>query len=150
MKIYIVCSVRNATDSVRVRLEALTDWLEYRGHDVHLPHRDTDQEATGLEICMENAAAISMADEIFVVYDKDSQGSHFDLGMVFALDMLEGRKKRIRVVMYNGLGFNKMTEGKSFYRMLAEWGHEQSKHSNLYPKEYESKELDISIPVTGF
>jgi hypothetical protein len=135
MKIYITCSVRNASPAERAALEAYTDWLEEKGHDVHLPHRDTDQEASGLEICMENGAAIAMCDEVHIFYDKTSQGSHFDLGMVFALDQLEGRKKRIRVMSYAGLGANKMTEGKSFYRMLSEWNNLQKNHENLYPME---------------
>lgn len=132
MNIYIICSVRNASEIDRANLEAYTHWLEDKGHIVHLPHRDTDQSASGLEICMENGAAIAMSDEIHIFYNPESQGSHFDLGMVFALDQLEGRKKRIRVLQLSELGRVKLTESKSFIRMMKEWTELQRNHLSIY------------------
>jgi nucleoside 2-deoxyribosyltransferase len=54
--------------------------------------------------------AIKSADEIHVFYDSKSQGTHFDMGMAFALG------KKI-VVVEN----EPYEEGKSFQRMLDEW-----------------------------
>lgn len=110
MNIYIICSVRNASKETRDKLEAYTLFLEKQGHTVHLPHRDTNQTGKGIEICTENCNATLVADEIHVFYDKNSTGSHFDLGMAFALN------KKI-VIIENG----ELTEGKSFPRMLTEW-----------------------------
>jgi hypothetical protein len=148
MKIYIICSVRNASPDTQARLEAYTDWLEDKGHEVHLPHRDTKQDAKGFDICKENGTAIALADEIHIIWDDESKGSHFDLGMVFAYDVLLDYKKRIRVVRYNGLGDNKITEGKSFVRMMDEWLHVQNQHSNLYPCQREVLDLDLDMSYT--
>jgi len=142
MKIYILCSVRNATDRQRAELEAYTSWLEEKGHEVHLPHRDTNQQSSGLEICMENGAAIAMSDEVHIFYDEDSMGSHFDLGMVFALDQLEGRKKRVRLVKQPNI----TKPGKSFHRMIGEWIDHQNEIAYLYPNIEEATDLDFEIP----
>jgi hypothetical protein len=130
-RIYIICSVRDASPETRAALEAYTDMLEERGCIVHLPHRDTDQEASGLEICMENGAAIQWADEIHVFWDQKSTGSHFDLGMAFMLDMLIGHKKRICIMEMGEVGRFSLSDGKSLKRMLTEWVSEQKK-SGLY------------------
>jgi len=130
-KIYIICPVREATPEKRAALEAYTDMLEDAGHLVHLPHRDTDQEAPGFEICMANGAAIQMSDEIHVFWDEESRGSLFDLGMAFMLDMLVGHKKRICLMEMGQFGHFMLSKGKSFRRMLVEWVGEQDK-SGLY------------------
>jgi hypothetical protein len=144
MKIYITCPVRNATDKQRRYMESYTKWLEEKGHEVHLPHRDTDQEDSALEICMTNGAAIAMADEIHVFYDPASTGSHFDLGMIFALDQLEGRKKRIRVIQTDS--GNKEGGKDGFIALLDQWMHLQNEHNTLYRFPAEAAELDFSIP----
>lgn len=109
-KIYIICSVRGATEEERDRLESYTTILENQGHSVHLPHRDTEQEATGLAICTQNVQAITEADEVHIFYTSKSTGSHFDMGAAFVLN------KDIRVIQNEKYG-----EGKSFPRMLTEW-----------------------------
>lgn len=145
MKIYIICSVREADQSLRAKLEAYAIWLEMQGHKVHLPHRDTDQEASGFEICMQNGKAVMEADEVHVFYDPKSQGSHFDLGMLFFKDMFMGQKTRIRP-----MSEHKLKEGKSFARMMNEWVHEQNQVANLYPCINEATELDFKIPFEAF
>jgi len=130
-KIYIICSVRDASPETRAALEAYTDMLEEEGHVVHLPHRDTNQGATGLEICMENGAGILQSDEVHIFWDKESFGSHFDLGMAFMLDMLIGKKKRVCIMEMGDTGHFTMNSGKSFQRLLIEWTEEQD-HSGLY------------------
>lgn len=108
MKIFIICPVRKS--EIANELEQYAQQLESEGHAVHLPHRDTNQTASGLEICKQNKSAIESADEVHIFYNPDSQGIHFDMGVAFALG------KRICVVKNVTL-----EPGKSFARMLVEW-----------------------------
>jgi len=110
MRIFVIGAVRNATPEFRAALEKHVAGLEAAGHKVHLPHRDTNQVALGSDICYENLMAIRDADEIHLFYTADSKGTHFDLGMAFALD------KRLVVVKNVEYG-----PGKSFPRMVDEW-----------------------------
>ena len=64
----------------------------------------------GLEICNQNAAAIASSYEVHIFYNSDSQGTHFDMGVAFAL----GRK----IVIDQNIKYG---PGKSFARMLDEW-----------------------------
>ena len=109
-KVFVICSVRGMPEEYRQKLEDYVKELEGRGDTVHLPHRDTDQSASGFNICMQNGVAISEADEIHIYYSSKSQGTHFDMGMAFA------HAKKLIVVENEAIG-----EGKSFPRMLAEW-----------------------------
>ncbi|HQJ73753.1 MAG TPA: nucleoside 2-deoxyribosyltransferase [Candidatus Dojkabacteria bacterium] len=110
-KIFIICSVRGASPEYREKLESYVEDLEKRGCKVHLPHRDTNQQARGYDICKQNMEAIRQADEVHIFYSSASQGTHFDMGVAFALG------KPIVVVENEEYG-----EGKSYSRMLAEWG----------------------------
>lgn len=110
MKIFIICSVRGATKDYQNRLEAYAKELQDDGHFVHLPHKDTIQTTTGIHICRQNRNAIRNADEIHIFYNKTSQGTHFDMGVAFALN------KRIKIIENEEFG-----EGKSYPRMLTEW-----------------------------
>jgi len=110
MKIFIIGSVRGADETFRNRMEHYVKNLENNGHSVHLPHRDTDQNVKGFDICIQNMEAIKNSDEVHIFYRADSQGSHFDLGITFVLN------KRIKVIESPVYG-----EGKSFPRMLHEW-----------------------------
>jgi hypothetical protein len=89
MKIFIICTVRNATQEYLDKLYAYVAKLEAEGHEVHLPPRDTnqdDEETGGFRICRDNEVAILWADEVHISYNEKSTGTHFDLGMAFALD----------------------------------------------------------------
>ena len=110
MNIFVICSVRGTTDEYRAKLEAYAKQLEECGHIVHLPHRDTNQEDTGLNICKENRYYMMYSDEVHIFYSPASQGTHFDMGVAFALG------KKIRVIENVQYG-----EGKSYPRMLDEW-----------------------------
>ena len=110
MNVYIICSVRKANEKYRNNLEKYVRELEEEGHKVHLPHRDTDQNARGIDICKQNREATVWADEIHIFFSGDSTGSHFDLGMAFVLN------KKILVVENEKYG-----EGKSFAKMIDEW-----------------------------
>lgn len=87
MKIFLICPVRNVSKKEAARIKEYVKDLEDEGHVVHWPQRDTDQnDPVGLRICRDNCTAIKEADAVHVWYNKDSQGSIFDLGMAFALD----------------------------------------------------------------
>ncbi len=109
-KIFIICSVRGVSNEHERKLENYASNLEDKGYKVHLPHRDTNQEAKGIEICKENSAAIFNADEIHIFYNSKSQGTHFDMGVAFALG-------KPLIVIEN----EKYGEGKSYPRMIDEW-----------------------------
>ena len=111
MNVYICCPVRIATPETRKELEEYAAGLEAAGNKVHLPHRDTDQSATSRKICEQNAAAIAAADEIHVFFDPASAGSHFDLGVAWALG------KKIVVARNVECG-----PGKSFALLVDGWG----------------------------
>jgi nucleoside 2-deoxyribosyltransferase len=82
MRIYLICPVRNATRT----FESYVAELEAQGHTVHFPPRDVAQDCpTGQTICEKHRAAMIEADEVHVVWDVESKGSHFDLGMAYAL-----------------------------------------------------------------
>jgi len=110
MKVFVIGAVRGASQEWKARLEQHVSELESSGVTVHLPHRDTDQSATGLEICRQNCSAIASSDEVHLFYRADSQGTHFDMGCAFALG------KRLRVIKLPEYG-----EGKSYPRMAHEW-----------------------------
>ncbi len=107
--IYVISSVRGATPNLRHRLEQYAAKLKREGHRVYVPHRDTDQKMSTLEINQRNRDVISRVDEVHVFYSSESQGSHFDLGVAFALD------KPIIVIENEPYGY-----GKSYARMLDE------------------------------
>lgn len=108
-KVFIICPVRGHDKSE-------TGWvvngLEGAGWAVYWPPRDTDQGASELEICRQNRAAIEAADVVAVVYNEESQGVHFDLGMAFAL--------RKPVAVIKGGGVYKGGK-KSFAGMIDAW-----------------------------
>jgi len=122
MNVFIICTVRGASEEYKQKLETYVKSLEDQGINVHLPHRDTNQSGTGYEICTQNAVAISASHEIHIFYNPDSQGTHFDMGVSFAL----GKK----IVVVESIEYG---EGKSFARMLDEWTALIDKH---YPIEY--------------
>lgn len=109
MRSFLICPVRGVPAEHSAGIVAD---IENRGFTVHWPHRDTDQnDDTGLRICSDNRSAIEAADVIHVVWDGESQGCLFDLGMAFALG------KRIEVV-----DMPPASEGKSFQNMARAWG----------------------------
>lgn len=111
--IFIICPVRQVDREWIRRLELYVSLLEEQGHTVHLPHRDTDQAGTSLDICSQNTKAIADADEVHVFYMGQSQGIHFDLGVAFALD------KKIRVIENDP-----QPAGKSFPDLISTWADE--------------------------
>lgn len=87
MNIYIICAVRNATPERVAGIRGYAQELRDKGHHVHFPPDDAPQEdPTGEAICSTHLAAMKSADEVHVFWDVKSSGSHFDLGMAYALD----------------------------------------------------------------
>lgn len=86
MRIYIICAVRNASQD---RVREIRDYAERQrtlGHSVHFPPDDAPQDdPTGVAICSAHLEAMRRADEVHVFWDVKSSGSHFDLGMAYAL-----------------------------------------------------------------
>ena len=86
MKIYIVCAVRNATAARVAELREYAEAKRAEGHHVHFPPDDAPQEdPTGEAICSTHLAAMRECDEVHVFWDVKSSGSHFDIGMAYAL-----------------------------------------------------------------
>jgi len=78
--------VRNASAAVTREIRAYAEYHRGLGHHVHFPPDDAPQEdPTGEAICRTHLAAMQKANEIHVFWDIDSKGSHFDLGMAYAL-----------------------------------------------------------------
>lgn len=83
MKIYLIMAVRGANDPYPGIYAAD---MERLGHSVHFPPRDAPQDSpTGREICEVHLAAMRACDEVHVIWNVESKGSHFDLGMAYAL-----------------------------------------------------------------
>jgi len=114
MNIFIISSVRDVDIEYREKLNSYVGLLETNGHIVHLPHRDTNQNQKGINICKDNKNAIINADEVHIFYSSKSQGTHFDMGVAFALN------KRIVTIENETYG-----EGKSYPKMLREWQDKQ-------------------------
>lgn len=139
--IFIICTVRDADIAYIDKLDKYVDKLEQQGNEVHLPHRDTNQKLTGLGICYQNQSAIRNADEVHIFYNPDSQGTHFDMGMAFALG------KRIKIIESSDYG-----EGKSFARMLHEWQFQSMKDllGDFFDHIARHKSEDASIKWSDF
>ena len=116
MNIYLISPVRLGESSYASRY---VEELQQQGHKVYYPHRDTRQDDdTGFRICLENYFGIASADEVHVVYNANSQGQHFDLGIAFAL----GKPlKVVTVEEAESQSYPEQRGGKSYLRMMSEW-----------------------------
>ncbi len=114
-KVYLICPVRNATDSEKKFLEEYKKVLKQKSVSVFYPTEDNPHEQTdtrGLLICQENLRAIKEADEIHVYWNSQSTGSMFDFGMAFALG------KRIVLINKDGVKSKLVPGQKSFETLL--------------------------------
>lgn len=113
--IFLICPVRNATDKQKLCMMNYIKSLEKNGKKVYYPTRDNPYEATdtiGYQICLENMNAIKNSKEVHIFWDKNSQGSLFDLGSAFALN------KKLTIVNINEI---ETTTQKSFINMIIQW-----------------------------
>lgn len=86
MKIYVICAVRNAPQEYVSRIREQIQRAREQGHVVHFPPDDAPQEdPTGSAICAVHLSAMKQCDQVWVYWDVESKGSHFDLGMAYAL-----------------------------------------------------------------
>ena len=86
MNVYIICPVRNTTPEQAEAARAHAMKLREAGAEVHFPVDDVCQDdPTGAEICRTHLCAMLAANEVHVFWDVESKGSHFDLGMAWAL-----------------------------------------------------------------
>lgn len=84
--VYLIMPVRQADEAMAARCREYLSLLEARGYTVHFPPRDAPQDdPTGQQICEMHRRAMVAADEVHVIWDVNSKGSHFDLGMAYAL-----------------------------------------------------------------
>ena len=87
MKIYLIMPVRNIEQDLLTKISQHVARLEENGHEVHFPPRDAPQDdPTGRVICYTHLTAMRECDEVHVIWDDTSKGSHFDLGMAYALN----------------------------------------------------------------
>jgi len=108
MKTFLICPVRGHELS---ETEEFVKRLENKGWEVYWPPRNTNQDdPIGYQICLDNKAAIQNSDVVHVIWDGQSQGCLFDLGMAFAMN-----KKIIAISL------PERTQEKSFQNMILEW-----------------------------
>ena len=111
-RIHIICPVKNVTEEQQKEIDDYCKQLEDEGYEVHNPVYAVEQEdpTGGLNICLGHYR--SMVDpktaRIDIFWDDDSKGSHFDLGMVFAL----GKEVKL-VKTFKGNDYK-----KSYYKVL--------------------------------
>ena len=88
MKIYLICPVTIATEeSTKFAKEYVAELEQNQYHEVFYPQRDVEQnDPTGLNLVNTELQAIRECDEVHVIWDKDSKGSHFDLGVAMGLN----------------------------------------------------------------
>lgn len=133
-KIFIAGPVRNASAETREFLDLFVEAMEKQGIKVHYPPRDTDQtDPVGNKICDTNLSAILEGDGVCIHFDKESQGTFFDIGGAYMLDLiaryiekngtkavLELLKKRKKIVFINSEDFPE-SQGKSFPNVIKRW-----------------------------
>ncbi len=86
-RIYLICPVRNRSSQDKEFADGYVSGLEAAGNTVHYPPRDVDQSDDGIGHGISDAhrAFMRSCDEVHVVWDGESVGSHFDFGMAFML-----------------------------------------------------------------
>jgi nucleoside 2-deoxyribosyltransferase len=86
-KAHLICPVRNVTGEQQREIDDYCKGLEAQGYIVHNPIYAVNQDdETGFNICKGHLESMRESDIIHIFWDVNSKGSHFDLGMVFALD----------------------------------------------------------------
>lgn len=133
MKIHLICPVRNVTEEQQKEIDDYCAQLEQNGHIVHNPKYAVDQDdPTGFFICEGHYESMKDADRVDIFWDVNSKGSHFDLGMAFAL------RKNIKVVKL----YTPDNEGKSYAKVM----YKMEKISQLEDKiELARKEKNVDV-----
>jgi len=109
MKIHLICPVRNVTPEQQEEIDTYVEALRLEGHTVHNPRYDVDQDdTTGMGICAGHLNSMLTANRVDVFWDVNSKGSHFDLGMAFAMH------RAIKIVKL----YQPDNEGKSYVKVM--------------------------------
>jgi nucleoside 2-deoxyribosyltransferase len=113
MRHYIIQPVRHSTPEQIKEIQEYVSILETQGEKVHFPPRDADQNdpTGGINICKTHLKAMVDCDVVDIFWDCNSTGSHFDLGMAWAL------KKKIKLVKT----YNADHTGKSYLKIIQGW-----------------------------
>ena len=112
MKVYLVCPVRNCDETQQLINDKYVKELESQGHQVHYPPRDVNQNCpTGVNIVNAHRDTMKSCDEVHIIWDKDSKGSHFDFGMAV------GFNKPIKAIST----VHEDSDGKSYWKVLKEY-----------------------------
>jgi len=118
MKYFAIRPVRNISFELEEGIKSVINHIRKEGHTVYDPLEDTNQnDMTGLRICKDNRQAIKNADVVLFIWDGNSQGCLFDLGMAFAFGK--------NIITIDGYIPN-ATSQKSFQNMVREWEHENN------------------------
>jgi len=111
MRIHLICPVRDVTPEQQAEIDDYVRQLEAEGHVVHNPKYAVDQEdPTGWHICEGHYNSMVQSERVDIFWDVNSKGSHFDLGMAFALGI------PVKVVKL----YEPDTEGKSYVKVMYE------------------------------
>lgn len=109
MKVHLICPVRNVTEEQQKEIDDYCKSLEIDGHIVHNPKYAVDQDdETGFNICQGHLDSMKNCDIVSVFWDVNSKGSHFDLGMAFALG------KKINLIKI----YQPDNDGKSYVKVM--------------------------------
>jgi hypothetical protein len=94
--VYMICSVRKATEEEKAELIAYRDMLEGQGLKTCYPAESTNQnDIGGYNICHDHTWEIENSQEVHVKWNPDSQGSYVDLGTAFHTHFVKGTPIRL-------------------------------------------------------
>lgn len=119
-KIFLISPVRQATDEIMEKVEAYVKKKEREGYEVHWPIRDTNQvdPSGGINICDTNLSKMFDADEIHLWYLMSSSGIHFDMGGVYMMLRILGKKKKFFFVNSKEFDEEAKKSKKSFIQVF--------------------------------
>jgi len=131
MKIYLIHKVRGASsDTIKFASEYVSR-LEKVGHKVHFPLRDVEQNDDSVAICKKHRDAMYNCDEVHVIWDESSIGSHFDLGMAYMLSFIQGemlgRELPIKIVQMDKIRPTKKQSYTDFLEKIGQWIYHEEK-----------------------
>jgi len=132
IEVYLICPVRNVTKEQQLQLDEYVKNLESNKYNVHYPPRDVKQDQEGYSILAAHRHAMRYCDEVHIWWDKDSKGSHFDLGMAFMLRLF--MPITLKFVVANDI---QKTEHKSFENVMLQLADLDKENSS--PDEDEAK-----------
>jgi len=118
--VFLVSPVRQITDEIKEKVATYVKKLENEGYKVHWPIRDTNQvdPSGGINICDANFKGMLDADEIHLWYLTSSSGIHFDMGGVYMMLRIFGKKKKFVFVNREEFDEEARRSTKSFMQVF--------------------------------